>query len=95
MMRVAVLLLLVGCGTKPALPPIEVRMPVVVPCLGSVPTRPAYATETLPKSATDIQFGDALAGDWIASRGYEAKLETAIAGCTVLGMTGRPASVRP
>lgn len=50
-------------------------------CIKAAPTRPSYATEALPTTARDIQYGDGLAGDWVLSRGYERELEIAVAAC--------------
>jgi hypothetical protein len=78
------LLLLAGCATRP-----EVRTPiayevdkvVAVSCVKATPMRPTYDTEHLPATATDLQFGDALAVDWVRSRGYEKELEAVVAAC--------------
>jgi len=43
--------------------------------------RPDYATEHLAPSASDIDYGDALATDWVRSRGYEGELEAVVQGC--------------
>jgi hypothetical protein len=84
MRAVLILLLLAGCATKPELrapAAIEVDKIVTIACVKSAPVRPAYATEQLPTTATDIQMGDALAGDWVLSRGYERELEIAVQAC--------------
>lgn len=84
-MRAAlILLLLAGCAAKPELRPpaaIEVDKIVAVKCIKTKPARPTYATEQLPTTATDIQMGDALAGDWVLSRGYEREMEIVIDAC--------------
>lgn len=84
MKAVLILLLLAGCATKPevrAPAAIEVDKIVVVKCIKAAPVRPAYATEHLPTTATDIQYGDALASDWVLSRGYEREMEIAVGAC--------------
>lgn len=82
-MRAAlILLLLAGCSTQPQqAPAIEVSKVVSVRCIKQAPVRPAYLTEALGPAATDIQVGDALAVDWVLSRGYEKELEAAVLAC--------------
>lgn len=78
------MLLLAGCAARPevrAPAAIEVDKLVTVRCVKEAPARPAYATEALASSATDVQYGDALAVDWAMSRGYERALEAAVRAC--------------
>jgi uncharacterized lipoprotein len=86
-MRAAlILLLLAGCATKPEVrqpATIEVDKAVAVTCIKAAPERPVYVTEQLPPTATDIQFGDALAVDWVRSRAYEKELEIAVRACVM------------
>lgn len=75
---------LAGCSTAPVVQvPVvtEVDKPVSVRCIAAAPTRPLYATEKLLPTATDLEYGDALAGDWVLSRGYEKELEIAVQAC--------------
>lgn len=85
-MRTAlILLLLAGCAARPELrtpTTIEVNRAVAVRCIGTAPARPVYLTEQLAPAATDIQYGDALAIDWVRSRAYEGELEVAVRACT-------------
>lgn len=84
MRAVLILVLLAGCAAKPEIrqpAAIEVDKAVAVKCIKEAPARPSYATERLPPQATDIQYGDALAGDWVLSRGYERELEIAVQAC--------------
>jgi hypothetical protein len=84
-MRTALIcLLLVGCATTPEIRPpaaVEVDKIVTVQCIKTAPVRPTYATEKLPATATNLQYGDALASDWVLSRGYEGELEFAVQAC--------------
>jgi|GEM_PF-6118105 len=83
-MKILILLiLLTGCAGQQVRQPvaIEVDKVVAVKCIKTAPVRPSYATEQLPTTATDIQYGDALAGDWVLSRGYEKELEIAVHAC--------------
>ena len=73
-------MLLAGCGTAPPAP-VRVDVPVMVPCIGAVPVRPAYEFDRLPPTATDGEVILALARDWVQGRKYEGYLEAAIAGC--------------
>ena len=73
--------LLAGCASAPPAP-VRVEVPVMVPCIGEVPERPAYEFEKLPSTATDGEIVLALARDWPRGRKYEGELEAVIAGCT-------------
>lgn len=75
------LLALPGCAAVAPTPIQYVDRPVAVNCIPAAPTRPLYETERLPASASDLQFADALANDWVLSRGYEANLELAVRAC--------------
>lgn len=75
-----VLLALAGCASAPPAS-IRVEVPVMVPCIGEVPARPAYEFDKLPAAATDGEIILALARDWLLGRRYEGDLEAAIAGC--------------
>ena len=72
--------LLAGCSTAPPAP-VRVEVPVMVPCIGEVPSRPAYEFDKLPATANDGEVILALARDWLRGRGYEGELEAVIAGC--------------
>jgi hypothetical protein len=76
-------LMLAGCAsTAPQhQPPVEVDKVVAIRCIKTAPARPPYATERLSEGATDIQYADALALDWVLSRGYEKELEAAVQAC--------------
>ena len=73
-------LLLAGCGTAPPAP-VRFEVPVMVPCIGAVPARPAYEFDKLPATATDGEIILALARDWLRGRHYEIDLEVALSGC--------------
>jgi len=72
--------LLAGCTSAPPAP-VRVEVPVMVPCIGQVPPRPAYEFDKLPAMAMDGEIILALARDWLRGRAYEWGLEAAIAGC--------------
>lgn len=75
-----VLLALAGCTTAPPAP-VRVEVPVMVPCIGEVPPRPAYDFDKLPAMAADGEMVLALARDWPRGRKYEEELEAIISGC--------------
>lgn len=78
----ALVLLLAGCASAPPAP-VRVEVPVMVPCVGEVPQRPAYEFDKLPAAATDGEIILALARDWVRGRAYDGVLEAVIAGCIV------------
>lgn len=61
--------------------PARVEVPVMVPCVGEVPERPAYEFDKLPATATDGEIVLVLARDWSRGRKYESALEIVITGC--------------
>ena len=73
-------LLVVGCGTAPPAT-VEVRVPVLVPCVTTVPARPEYEFGKLTLAASDGEKVLALARDWPRGRKYEGALEAVIEGC--------------
>ena len=79
-MKWMLVLMLAGCGSTPPAP-VRVEVPVMVPCVGEVPPRPAYEFDKLPSTATDGEIVLALARYWPRGRKYEVELEAVIAGC--------------
>lgn len=73
--------LLGGCTSTPPPAPVRVEVPVMVPCLGQVPERPAYEFDKLVPMATDGEVILALARDWTRGRKYEGELEAVVAKC--------------
>lgn len=76
------MLALAGCTTAPPAP-VRVEVPVMVPCVGAVPPRPAYEFDKLAPTASDGEIILALARDWVLGRTYEVVLEATIAGCSL------------
>lgn len=72
--------LLAGCGSAPAAPD-RIKVPLMVPCIGEVPPRPAYEFDKLLPTAMDGEIIMALARDWPRGRNYEAKLLAVVIGC--------------
>ena len=73
-------LALAGCASAPTTP-VRFDVPVMVPCIGKVPPRPAYEFDKLRATATDGEIILALARDWARGRKYEGQMEVAIVGC--------------
>ncbi|MET3134601.1 hypothetical protein AAKU55_004901 [Oxalobacteraceae bacterium GrIS 1.11] len=72
---------LAGCAAAPVAPPVAV--PVYLPCVKSVPVRPAYEFGKLTVAAGDGEKILALARDYPRGRKYEGELEAVIEGCNV------------
>jgi hypothetical protein len=69
-------LVLAGCATKP----IEVKVPVAVACVGTVPARPGttFGVGAWPGDKAAAQAALIDAALW---QGYATKLEVVVAGC--------------
>lgn len=78
--KIILTVLLAGCTTAP-LAPVRVEVPVMVPCIGAVPARPAYEFDKLPATATDGEIILALSRDWLRGRAYEEALQAIVYGC--------------
>ena len=72
--------LVAGCTSAPPAP-VRVEVPVMVPCIGAVPLRPAYEFDQLPATATDGEIILALARDWLRGRKYQMDLELLVLRC--------------
>lgn len=73
----AIACMLAGCATKP---PIEVKIPVTVPCVGELPARPG-STFGAGKWPGDKAAAQAALIDAALWQGYAIKLEVVVAGC--------------
>jgi len=73
-------LLLTGCASQVARP-VEVKIPVAVPCSIGIPKKPASAVDALPIGSNIWQQMAALRADRINRLAYEKELEAAIAAC--------------
>ncbi|MDQ2821766.1 MAG: hypothetical protein M3Y65_15465 [Pseudomonadota bacterium] len=69
--------MLAGCATKS---PIEVKIPVTVPCVGEIPARPG-STFGAGKWPGDKAAAQAALIDSALWQGYATKLEVVVAGC--------------
>lgn len=73
---------LVGCATTPPpAQPVEVRVPVAVPCKAPAPARPAFAVDALPIGSVIWEQMKALRAERFQRQGYEAELEAAVKAC--------------
>lgn len=76
------ILLLAGCATTPPpAQPVEVRVPVAVPCKAPMPVRPAFAVDALPVDSGVWDQMAALRAERYQRKGYEAELEAAVQSC--------------
>jgi len=75
-----VVLVLTGCANGPTVPA-EVRVPVPVPCVETVPSRPSMMSDGELMALDDYGLVVALARDRRIRQGYEAELEAVVAGC--------------
>jgi len=84
MVRILFLLLgglLTGCSTVPQCKPIEVQVPVRVPCVQAMPVKPAYEIDRLDTKSTDFDKVQALSIDYLTQKQYINALEAVIEGC--------------
>lgn len=76
------LALLTACASAPGtVSPIEVKVPVAMPCKVEVPPPPAFAVDALPLGAGIWQQMLALRAERLQRKGYEAVLTAAVEGC--------------
>ena len=73
--------LLAGCASGPPPLPVEVRIPVAVPCIADPPVRPDLLTDRDLAALDDYRLVLELARDRRLRQGYEAELEAVVAGC--------------
>lgn len=91
-MRYAALaLLLAGCASTPppivrvVKEPIEVKIPVPVPCIASVPSKPDWAMDNPKLRNADVYaLGLAALQEIEQRRRYESELEALLKGCVTL-----------
>jgi hypothetical protein len=68
--------LLFGCASKP---PIEIKIPVAVPCIKEQPVAPTYPTAA--EDAGIFERVKVLLAERELRKGYEAKLQAMLAAC--------------
>lgn len=84
LIALAVVLLLVGCCPKPLVlkEPVEVKVPVAVPCIRAMPEVPKWELEKPESKNGDIfAKGTALLIELEQRRAYELQLESVMKPC--------------
>lgn len=82
-MRWLLILLLAGCQSAPVTidRPVRVEIPVPIPCISSVPVRPATAVDADLKSLDDYRLVLTLWRDLLVLRSHIDVLESLLAPC--------------
>src|SRR5882762_8880692 len=78
---IIILLPLSACATDTRIQRVEV--PVILPCVKSVPVKPDFETAHLLKASNEGEKFLALARDYVRGRIYEGGLEAVVAGCQI------------
>jgi hypothetical protein len=73
--------LLAGCASGPPPLPVEVRVPIAVPCVNEPLARPELLTDRDLAALDDYRLVLELARDRRLRQAYEAELEAVVAGC--------------
>lgn len=76
-------LLLAGCAAVPQVveKPVEVRVPVPVPCKAPDIPEPDWPLAKIPDAASDFEFYRAALSELALRAGYEVRLKAAVAAC--------------
>lgn len=75
-------LLLAGCATPQVVEkPVEVRVPVPVPCKAPDIPEPDWPLAKVPDAANDFQFYQAALAELALRAGYEARMKAALIAC--------------
>jgi hypothetical protein len=81
-LKFAPLLLLAACATETQLaPPIEVKVPVSVPCRAPNVPKPVWPMDSLPAGASIYDQAKSLIAEIEARIAYEIQLESAVKAC--------------
>jgi len=83
MNRVMILcLLLAGCAAPQVVEkPVEVKVPVPVPCTTAEISEPDWPLAKVPETASDFEWFKAALAELALRAGYEARLKAAVAAC--------------
>ena len=76
-------LMLAGCAAAPQVieKPVEVRVPVGVPCKTAEIPEPDWPLAKVPETASDFEFFRAVLVELALRAGYEVRLKAAVAAC--------------
>lgn len=76
-------LVLAGCAAAPQVieKPVEVRVPVAVPCKTAEIQEPDWPLAKVPATASDFEFFRAALAELALRAGYEARLKVAVESC--------------
>ena len=79
----AALCSLAGCAAAPQVieKPVEVRVPVAVPCKTAEISEPDWPLTKVPETASDFEFFRAALAELLLRAGYEVRLKAAVAAC--------------
>lgn len=77
-----IILLLSACASKGVFTPVEVKVPVSVPCKVHLPAAPAYHLPALPEGAGLLDKVKALIADFELKSAYELQLRAAAESCS-------------
>jgi hypothetical protein len=77
----AVCALMAGCASAPIIRPVEVQVPVPVPCVSSIPASPVLTHDGELRTMTDYQFVLALRRNELLLKGHVAELEAVLTAC--------------
>lgn len=73
---------LAGCATDQHKPQLgEFKLPVSVPCVESVPVKPAFKTDEELKAMDDYRLSNTLLFERVTGQIYMGELEAVVAGC--------------
>ncbi len=81
---VASVLGVAGCASPPpvtVVKTVEVKVPVPVACVTTLPARPALKTDAQLKQGSDYQVVNDLLADRLSRQLYESELEAVLSGC--------------
>ncbi|QOT75038.1 hypothetical protein [Cupriavidus basilensis] len=78
-----VCLVLAGCAATPQMieKPVEVRVPVAVPCKAPEIPEPDWPLAKVPATASDFEFFRAALAELALRAGHEIRLKAAVAAC--------------
>jgi hypothetical protein len=75
------MLCLIGCATKTKIVVQEVKVPVIMPCVITLPDAPKLFSDTELLKLNNMQFIDALYVDRLRSQAYIGELLATLNGC--------------